>query len=178
MAVVSLEEVQLAPARVADAERLTRFMLDQRAFLAPYDPPRGDEFFTVEGQRRELESVVAAASVGTRQRFLIVAGEELLGWLTVSNIVRGPFQSANLGYSVGEQYNGQGIGTRAVELARDWAFGEAGLHRLEAGTLVHNRASQRVLEKNGFERIGTARRYLFIAGEWSDHVLFQRLADD
>jgi ribosomal-protein-alanine N-acetyltransferase len=34
-----------------------------------------------------------------------------------------------------------------------------------------------VLEKNGFERIGLARRYLKIAGEWRDHFLFQRVAD-
>jgi ribosomal-protein-alanine N-acetyltransferase len=33
------------------------------------------------------------------------------------------------------------------------------------------------LKKNGFERIGLARRYLCIAGAWRDHLLFQRLAD-
>ena len=59
----------------------------------------------------------------------------------------------------------------------EYAFGEAGLHRLEAGTLVDNVASQRVLEKNVFERFGLARRYLLIAGEWRDHVLFERVAN-
>jgi ribosomal-protein-alanine N-acetyltransferase len=57
-----------------------------------------------------------------------------------------------------------------------WAFGPAGLHRLEAGTLTDNIASQRVLERNGFERIGLAPRYLHIAGRWRDHILFQRIA--
>jgi len=57
------------------------------------------------------------------------------------------------------------------------AFGELGLHRLEAGTLIDNLASQRVLEKNGFEAIGLARGYLHIGGEWRDHMLFQLLAD-
>jgi ribosomal-protein-alanine N-acetyltransferase len=33
-----------------------------------------------------------------------------------------------------------------------------------------------VLEKNRFDRYGLARRYLFIAGEWRDHVLFERTA--
>jgi ribosomal-protein-alanine N-acetyltransferase len=51
------------------------------------------------------------------------------------------------------------------------------LHRLEAGTLPDNFASQRVLEKNGFERFGLARRFLLIAGEWRDHVLFERIAE-
>ena len=58
------------------------------------------------------------------------------------------------------------------------AFGELGLHRVEAGTLVHNRASQRVLERNGFVRYGLAPQYLRIAGRWQDHVLFQVLNPD
>ena len=48
---------------------------------------------------------------------------------------------------------------------------------VEAGTPVDNLASQRVLERDGFERIGLAARYLLIAGEWRGHVLFQRVAD-
>jgi [ribosomal protein S5]-alanine N-acetyltransferase len=59
----------------------------------------------------------------------------------------------------------------------EMAFGDLGLHRLEAGTQVENIASRRVLEKNGFELIGIARRYLLIAGEWRDHLLFQRTID-
>jgi ribosomal-protein-alanine N-acetyltransferase len=49
---------------------------------------------------------------------------------------------------------------------------------LEAATLVDNRASQRVLEKNRFHRIGLAPRYLEIAGAWRDHLLFQLTVDD
>ena len=55
------------------------------------------------------------------------------------------------------------------------AFDELGLHRVEAGTLVHNVGSQRVLERNGFVRFGLAPQYLRIAGRWQDHVLFQVL---
>ena len=57
------------------------------------------------------------------------------------------------------------------------AFGELALHRVQGETLPHNRASQVVLERNGFERYGYAPRYLRIAGEWQDHVLYQRVND-
>jgi ribosomal-protein-alanine N-acetyltransferase len=85
--------------------------------------------------------------------------------------------SANLGYWVAERANGRGFATKAVGELVPIAFGELVLHRLEAGTLVDNVASQRVLEKNGFEQFGIARGYLHIGGQWRDHVLFQLLAD-
>jgi ribosomal-protein-alanine N-acetyltransferase len=56
------------------------------------------------------------------------------------------------------------------------AFEELRLHRVEAGTLVHDTASQRVLGRNGFVRYGLAPQYLHIAGRWQDHVLFQVLS--
>ncbi len=59
---------------------------------------------------------------------------------------------------------------------------EARRHHPGAGVLTApdaaNAASRRVLEKNGFERIGLARSFLRIDDEWRDFLLFQRLADD
>ena len=79
-------------------------------------------------------------------------------------------------YWVERERNGRGLATCAVGEVVAIAFGELGLHRLEAGTLPDNHASQRVLEKNGFERFGYTKRYLLIDGEWRDHVLFERIA--
>ena len=66
---------------------------------------------------------------------------------------------------------------RAVQAALAHARDDLGLHRVQAATLVHNTASQRVLAATGFTPIGRAERYLHIAGEWQDHLLFQRLLD-
>jgi ribosomal-protein-alanine N-acetyltransferase len=137
--------------------------------LAPFEPHRDERFYTAEGQREHLERE-------GKHDFAILDGTGIVGTLQLSNVVRGPLQSANLGYWVAERLNGRGLATKAVADVILVAFGELGLHRLEAGTLVDNVASQRVLEKNGFERIGVARGYLHIGGAWRDHVLFQLLA--
>jgi ribosomal-protein-alanine N-acetyltransferase len=102
----------------------------------------------------------------------------LAGSIALSNLARGPFQSANVGFWVDEARRGRGLATRAVAAIVALAFGDLDLHRLEAATLVDNVASQRVLEKNAFERIGLAPRYLQIAGSWRDHLLFQRTTED
>ncbi|MER7520417.1 GNAT family protein [Streptomyces sp. NPDC126499] len=106
------------------------------------------------------------------------AGEVIVGSVTLSGIALGPFRSASLGYWVAEDHAGRGLATALVEEACRAAREELGLHRIEACTLLHNHASQRVLDKCGFERIGTAPRYLHIDGDWRDHHLFQRVLHD
>ena len=155
---------------VEDAGELAAVLGENREFLAGSSPINAEGFFTVAGQRARIER-------GGSERFAILDGGRIAGTVSLSNIVPDPLQSATLGYWVTERATGRGLATRAVGELIGIAFEELGLHRIEAGTLVDNIPSQRVLEKNGFERIGLARRYLQIAGEWRDHLLFQRTAD-
>jgi len=153
-----------------DADELAALLLANRAYLAPFGPTHDERFYTVERQLERLERE-------DKDGFAILDDGRIAGTVSLSNIVRGPLQSANLGYWVAERVTGRGLATGAVGEVIDVAFGELGLHRLEAGTLLDNLASQRVLAKNGFEPIGIARGYLHIGGEWRDHMLFQLLAD-
>jgi ribosomal-protein-alanine N-acetyltransferase len=156
---------------VADARELAALYAANRDFLAPFEPERGDGWFTAAGQRDRLSRPIAG------WRFAIVDGGAIAGSITVSDVVRGAFDSAHVGYWVARERNGRGLASQAVAAVVELAFGKGRLHRLQAGTLVDNLASQRVLEKNGFERIGLARRYLHIGGAWRDHILFQRTVD-
>ena len=160
----------IRPLAIEDAEALRDLRVANRAFMTPFDPTRDDAFFSLETARE-----VAANPDG--HRFAILDGGELAGVIALSNVSFGAFCSANLGYWIDERRNGRGLATAAVGALVDEAFTNLGLHRLEAGTLLDNVASQRVLEKNAFERIGLARRYLKIDGAWRDHMLFQRVSD-
>lgn len=155
------------PAEIAALHRRTR------EFMRPFDPGRPDAFFTEDGVRERIRA--AHAEHGERLvDWLILLDGAAVDAVTIGNIVRGPFQSAHLGYSVEERHNGRGIATSAVRRALDAAFDQLLLHRVEAGTLTDNIASQRVLDKCGFVRIGISPNHLCIAGEWRDHVLFAR----
>jgi ribosomal-protein-alanine N-acetyltransferase len=85
--------------------------------------------------------------------------------------------SGSLGYWVDHAHLRRGLASALVDHACTRAL-EIGLHRVDASTLLHNVASQRVLLGNGFELYGMARKYLFIAGEWQDHNLYQRILHD
>jgi ribosomal-protein-alanine N-acetyltransferase len=169
--------LELRHLEAGDGPTLARLYLAERAFLAPYEPERPESFFTPAGQRERIDDMLVRRELGAAYGFVVALDGEPIGTLNLSNVVRGSLQSANVGYWIMERLNGRGYATAAVGAAVERAFGELGLHRLEASTLVDNRASQRVLEKNEFERIGIAPNYLRIAGAWRDHVLFQRVAE-
>lgn len=159
-------------ATVEDSAALAELLRMNREFLAPWEPMRSDKFFTTDGQRQAIEDALLEHERGVSSPHVILSDGGIVGRVTLSNIVRGPFQSCNLGYWVDSAHNGRGLATAAVREIVDLALGELGLHRVQAGTLKHNIGSQRVLERNGFRRFGVAPAYLKIAGRWQDHVLY------
>ena len=64
-----------------------------------------------------------------------------------------------VGYWLFDEARGRGVATRAVQAATDHAFAN-GVYRMEAHVRLGHSASERVLERLGFEREGVKRRYL------------------
>ena len=166
----------IRPAVAGEAEAVAALYTANRDFLQPWEPHRDDAFFTEDGQRVRLRATEFERQAGVSNRCVIEEAGQIVGMVSLTAIERGPVQSAHLGYWVARSATGRGVATKAVNEILALAFGELELHRVQAGTLLHNTGSQKVLQRNGFERIGVARQYLRIAGEWQDHVLFQRLA--
>ncbi|HEX5771888.1 MAG TPA: GNAT family protein [Nocardioidaceae bacterium] len=158
-----------------DAPALARLMCENRQFLGPFEPTRPESYFTEDGQRQVISHALEEHAAGRTHPRVILDDGRLVGRITLSGIERGPFQNCRLGYLVGEDSNGRGLATSAVREVVEIAFAELGLHRVEAGTLVDNVRSQRVLARNGFVRFGLAPAYLNIAGEWRDHVMYQKV---
>ena len=169
----------LRPVRLGDGAALSRAYLANREHLAPWEPTRSETFFTVASQEVHAQQCVDDASAGRGVRFVIESDDgEIRGRMNLNNIVRGAFWSADLGYWVDASRVHRRLASRAVGWIIEYSRTELRLHRLQAATLLHNIGSQRVLLGNGFERIGLAPKYLRIAGEWQDHLLFQRLLEE
>lgn len=160
---------------VADAAELAGLLAANRDFLQPWEPVRSESYFTAEGQLAGIEDALDRHAQGSTLPHVIVDSGRIAGRITLNGIVRGPFLSASTGYWVSQPATGRGLATAAVREMLEIAFTRLGLHRVQAETLLHNAGSQRVLERNGFERIGLAPAYLRIAGSWQDHILFQVL---
>ncbi|MBK8027706.1 MAG: GNAT family N-acetyltransferase [Chloroflexi bacterium] len=64
---------------------------------------------------------------------------------------------ASFGYDVAVAYWRRGIATEAARAVAAFGFDQMGLRRIEADTYRENLASQRVLEKVGFRKVGVER---------------------
>ncbi|MGZ4388657.1 MAG: GNAT family N-acetyltransferase [Gaiellaceae bacterium] len=164
--------VRIRPLALGDAAELLEIRLRNRAYLEPWEPQRNERFYTPAGQRAAVEAGVAARDAGRAYPFVVEHEGRIVGGVNLNEVVRGVFQNAYLGYWIDGARGGRGFATAAVRQAVAFAFGEAGLHRVQAAVMPRNAGSIRVLEKAGFREEGLALRYLQIAGVWEDHLLF------
>jgi ribosomal-protein-alanine N-acetyltransferase len=174
---VVVDGYEIRPLAAGDAPALAAAYRRNREHLAPWDPQRPERFYTDEGHAEEVAAQLVMVAAGRLHTWVLWHGDVAVGRIGLNNIVRGVMLSATVGYWVDREHTGRGVATGAVEYAAARAE-ELGLHRLEAGTLLHNTRSQAVLQRAGFQEYGVAEQLLFIAGKWQDHVLFQRILHD
>lgn len=157
------------------AKEMLQYYIANQEHLRCFEPVREKSFYTYETQYNILMESYRQFIDGTSLDFGIFKDNKIIGKVKLSNIVLGVFKSGILGYSIDREYQGKGYMKEAVSIVMDYAFYEAGLHRIEASTLVDNLKSQKVLESCGFEKLGLNKKYLFINGEWRDHITFYKL---
>lgn len=114
-----------------------------------------------------------------REGFFVVVKQtdSLAGVITISEIVRGAFQSAYVGYYALEPHAGAGYLREGLQQVIAHGFGKLKLHRLEANIQPGNERSIALAKGLGFTREGYSRRYLKVCGRWRDHERWALLAD-
>ena len=103
---------------------------------------------------------------------------ELAGVITLSEIVRGSFRSAYLGYYAFVPHQQRGYMTLGLKAVINRAFRELRLHRLEANIQPGNVRSRGLIRHLGFRNEGFSPRYLKIGGRWRDHERWALTIED
>jgi ribosomal-protein-alanine N-acetyltransferase len=161
--------------RVLERHDRTEFLAlarDSRDLHRPwtYPPERSDQFEDLYSRSRRDDTLCLLACLRD--------GGAIAGVLILSQIVRGAFQSAYLGYYAHQRHAGQGLMREAMQQTVDHAFGPLGLHRLEANIQPANQASVALARSAGFRLEGFSPRYLLIGGQWRDHERYAITAED
>lgn len=184
-AVLTDGQVLLRAYRRRDAAAWSAVRLANEAWLAPWEP-------TAAGPWPELNSPPAyrlfyrdmrrSIRDGTGMPFAIWSrqgsGDRYVGHISLGSIARRAFGSAYVGYWIDSAVAGRGIMPTALALIVDHAFGPAGLHRIEVNVRPENRASRRVVEKLRFREEAYHQRYMYIDGDWRDHIGYTLTVED
>jgi ribosomal-protein-alanine N-acetyltransferase len=166
------------------APAVCEFQRRNRQHFAPWDPPTADSFYSLEAQSLRVAHGVTAFQNDTAYRYWLIDASraggarlpssdvDVIGSLHFSQVSRGAFQSAMLGYALDEAHVGQGLMSEAIVAGLEEMFSSrVNLHRVQAAYRPENVRSARVLERLGFRPEGLAPDYLYIAGAWRDHVI-------
>jgi len=142
----------------------TRVRADSRPWR-PLTVTRSTYRADAAGEDTETFSVVEASSGE-------LAGEAALWQIDTHN------RSAHLAVAILPAFRGRGLAGDTLRALCEYGFTLRGLHRLQLETLADNEPMRRAAVRVGFRVEGQRRKSLWVAGEFSDDVIYGLLADD
>ncbi len=170
---IQTNRLTLRMAKPSDIPAILRYYKENEVRFAPTDPPKPEGFYTETFWTDRIQKIHKAwESEQSLDLCLFETGTpDMVGTVSFSQMFRGPFHACYLGYAIGGRHEGKGLMTEALEAAVRYVFDELNFHRIMANHLPENERSARVLKRLGFVVEGEAKDYLFINGEWRDHML-------
>lgn len=172
LVVASTERVALRRLARGDTREMLALVRESRELHRPwaYPPERPEQMedLLARSTRDDFESLLACR-----------AGDgAIAGVFNLSQIIRGAFQSAFLGYYAHARHAGRGYMRDGLQLVLAHAFGPLALHRLEVNIQPGNAASTALAKGAGFRLEGYSPRYLLVGGQWRDHERYALVADE
>lgn len=159
-------------------DQILDFRLRNRDFLQPWLPLQNSQAFerafNLDFLNQEAQDWIAGRSF----RFMVSTQENpeyIIGDVRFSNVVRGAFLNAYLGYLQDKDHCGKGYMSEALTKGIWYMFAKENLHRVEANIMPSNASSLNLIKRLGFTEVGMSPRYLQINGEWEDHIHFALL---
>jgi ribosomal-protein-alanine N-acetyltransferase len=135
------------------------------------DPKFTDE---IESQETVEDLEKSYARSGSQWFFIEKKDGTRIGW--AAKYLEG--ELTTIGYGVVPAERGKGYATETATIIVDYLFLSKDIVRVQADTSTENSASQRVLEKVGFQKEGIIRKHYFSSGKRRDSYLYSILRDE
>ncbi|MFP2905647.1 GNAT family N-acetyltransferase [Pyxidicoccus sp. 3LFB2] len=139
-----------------------------RPWVAPPTTPEAFQAYLQRNARDDFEALLACER----------ESGQLVGAFNLSQIFRGGFQNAYLGYWAVHGFQGRGLMSEALQLVLAYTFRTLKLHRVEANIQPGNAASRALASRAGFRMEGFSPRYLKVGGRWRDHERWALCRED
>ena len=177
--IILSERLSLRLPVVADYEKWVVLRKKSEDFLNKWEPEKDINYYSKIFFNKRVRWAKKNFDLKSVFHFFIFlrSNYQLVGGITLDNIRYGPFNSATLGYWLGEEFSKKGIMTEGLHSLITYANKNIGISRIEAATLPNNIASRRLLEKCNFKYEGVGQYYLQIKGKWKHHILYANICD-
>ena len=167
------QRLLLHPLKTSHADMYAHYLIRNADFFKKWSPEYDKRYFDAGYHEEMIANSEKEVKEGRYLKFAVFMKPDtnrIIGTVSFTNIIKGPFQSCFLGYRIDEKENGKGFATESVGKGIEYMFGVVMLHRIEANIIPYNTASIKVAEKLGFSLEGYSRNYLKIDGKWQDHL--------
>lgn len=143
-------EISINCLQERDAEELFEFEKNNRLFFEQMVPGRGEDYYNF-GSFKIRHRELLTEQQENKSKFYLIRDNSgnIIGRINLVDIDT-TNDIAEVGYRVGQEYGGKGIGARALKLLLET---EISVKKIKAKTTTNNIASQRILEKNGFKQV-------------------------
>lgn len=120
--------------------------------------------------QRAFEEYVMKFNQSNHKAYLLIKdASEIVGVFNISEMVKGCFQSAYLGYYCFKSYSNKGYMSQGLKIVLKEIFLNLKLHRIEANIQPNNLQSIHLVKANKFSLEGYSKNYLQVNGVWKDH---------
>jgi len=138
----------------------------------------GEYFSPIQRTRTEMEKTFESNPMEYRQFIVEKKDGTKIGGMVHFNVLAPYGKTLEMGYALLPSERGKGYCTEAAKIMVDYLFLSKDIPCVQATTDVGNVASQKVLEKAGFQKEGTMRKRFFSNGGWRDTVMFSILREE
>ncbi len=173
--IVETERLILQTSDTSLDKKLLKYYSDNRAFFEKHEPVWPEQYYTLNYQRRILESEMENMENRTSAYYyysLKEDPEKIIGSISFVRIRKEPYASTIFGYNQHEAYQGHGYCTEACAAAIKEVLKFAHIHRIESRVLTDNIKSVHIMEKLGFIHEGMEYAGILIGGEFRDHFRY------
>lgn len=168
------DKIKIRPIEETDADFLFEMMQDrdyQKHYLERLIPKGKNE------AKNEVKKYIKEHKNKFAYYFIATLGKQRVGFLDIYKIMQKD-KRASIGYGIKKEFWKKGCGTKICRLGMNFAKKELKIHSLEATAEPDNIGSTKVLENNGFVRVGVMKDYYLDRGKYTDRVLYWKILEE
>ncbi|MEE2701238.1 MAG: GNAT family protein [Chloroflexota bacterium] len=169
-------EILLRRASLVYTDEIFALIDSNRSHLREW-VPWVDSIKTRGDERDWIKARVNFADELRQSHFMMIYKGAVAGLIAIMNL-GSPNKACEIGYWLGEEFQGKGIVTKSCRILIAGLFEKEGMRRVQIRAATYNHRSRAIPERLGFVLEGIQRQAELVNGRFYDLAMYSVLADE